>query len=745
MSGSNMAGQTGVYGTLDQVAAANVPGARYLATGWTDLKGNFWLFGGDNAPSVQGDLNDLWMYAPSTGEWTWMSGSDTANQPGVYGTLGVPTPGNTPGARDLPVSWTDPSGNLWLFGGEANAGADNFNDLWEYTPQTGEWTWISGSNTYGQDAVYGMLGVPAPGNVPSARFATVGWTDLNGNLWLFGGLHHNGNCIGLNDLWMYTPSTAEWTWMGGTQANNQVGVYGTEGVPDPANIPSARIDASSWTDPNGNLWLFGGSAIITNIDGTASAGPFNDLWKYTPSTGLWTWMGGSNPTGFSWDNGKNTWVQPGVYGTIGVSAASNLPGGREDPATWTDSKGNLWLFGGLGYDVNGEYGDLNDLWVYIPSTGEWTWMGGSDTLQSGKLGQPGIYGVLGVPAAANVPGGRYPAAAWTSPSGTLWLFGGSGYDATDSGGFLNDLWEYTPPSPVLAPDFALANGGSITATAGNSGTSTLTVAPSGGFTGTVNFTCSVSSSPAGLNCSAPSANVTGTSAVTSTLTVDTTPSTPAGSYTATVIAADAATEKISQTTSVSITVSPAPSFVAGAGGSTSITVTAGATTGNIGTISVTGTNGFSGTVSLTCNVTTSMTGVNDMPTCSLNPTSVTISGSTAQTSTLSVNTTAPSSAENNLPWLFGSASGGTALALFAFLPVLRRRRNWIVTLGLIVLFVSLGMAGCGGGSSAGGSGGSGGGGGNSTPGTTPGAYTVTVTGTSGSLSVTVGTVTLTVQ
>jgi hypothetical protein len=177
----------------------------------------------------------------------------------------------------------------------------------------------------------------------------------------------------------------------------------------------------------------------------------------------------------------------------------------------------------------------------------------------------------------------------------------------------------------------------------------------------------------------------------------------------------------------------------GSGGTSSLTVTAGATTGNTGTISVAGTNGFSGVVNLTCRVTTTQTGVSDMPTCSLNPTSVTISGAAAQTSTLTVNTTAASSAENQKRNLFWpSASGATfALALLFVRP--RKRRDCVAIVGLLLLFVSTGFIACGGGSSGGG----GGGGGNT--GTTPGAYTITVTGTSGSVSATVGVVALAVQ
>src|SRR5215831_17825693 len=69
-------------------------------------------------------------------EWTWVAGSKLTDQPGTYGTLGTPAPGNTPGSRENSVNWTDKSGNLWLFGGmEAPSSTqDNFhNDLWKFS------------------------------------------------------------------------------------------------------------------------------------------------------------------------------------------------------------------------------------------------------------------------------------------------------------------------------------------------------------------------------------------------------------------------------------------------------------------------------------------------------------------------------------------------------------------------------------------------------------------------------------
>ncbi len=147
-------------------------------------------------------------------------------------------------------------------------------------------------------------------------------------------------------------------------------------------------------------------------------------------------------------------------------------------------------------------------------------------------------------------------------------------------------------------------------------------------------------------------------------------------------------------------------------------------------------------MNLSCSVSTSMTGVNDMPSCSLNPPSVTMSGATAQTSTLTVTTTPASSAENRIK-KFVWPTGGTALALVLLFMVPRRRRSWLAMSGIVLLCAAIGAVGCGGGSGGSGGGSDGRGGGN--PGTTAGAYTITVTGTSGSVTATVGTVIVAVQ
>lgn len=111
----------GVYGAKGITAASNMPGARDGAVAFTDATGHFWLFGGAGYDSagMSGSLNDLWSYNLGTKQWTWIRSANTGSAAGVYGTLGVSTAANTPGARASAIGWVDGANDLWLFGGEA--------------------------------------------------------------------------------------------------------------------------------------------------------------------------------------------------------------------------------------------------------------------------------------------------------------------------------------------------------------------------------------------------------------------------------------------------------------------------------------------------------------------------------------------------------------------------------------------------------------------------------------------------
>jgi N-acetylneuraminic acid mutarotase len=430
--GLNTVNASGVYGTQSAAAATNLPGARYDSSSWTDSSGNFWLFGGYgyNSTGSLGALNDLWRYSPSTGLWTWVSGGNTDNASGVYGTQGTAAAGNVPGARYSASSWIDSSGTLWLFGGygydSTGAVVRYLNDLWQFSPSTGLWTWVSGGAAGNAGGVYGTLGTAAAGNVPGARYSASSWIDSSGDLWLFGGYGYNATTAlgALNDLWRYSPSSGQWTWISGASGDDASGVYGTLGTAAATNMPGARQAANSWIDSSGTLWLFGGYGY----DVTGGVGYLNDLWRYGPGSGEWTWVSGSNAHNAST-----------IYGTEGTAAASTVPGARQAANSWIDSSGHLWLFGGSGYSSIGGVGYLNDLWQYSLSSGEWTWVSGGNGENA-----VGTYGTQGTISASTVPGARQAANSWIDSSGHLWLFGGAGYGSAGNG-YLNDLWQFVPP------------------------------------------------------------------------------------------------------------------------------------------------------------------------------------------------------------------------------------------------------------------------------------------------------------
>ncbi len=458
MSGSSGVNQPGVYGTLRLPSPTSVPGARALSTSWTDRSGKLWLFGGYSyVPGSAGYMNDLWTFDPSTRQWAWMGGAITPNQPGSYGLQGREESTNVPGARVGAVSWTDPNGNLWLFGGSGYAtsasATGSLNDLWLYNTVSGRWTWKGGSDALGADGIYGTKGVPGGLNRPGGRAYAVSWKDDGWNLWLFGG-------NSFNDLWKYDVLSGQWTWISGSSGASKTGTYGSQGIAAPSNTPGSRSKAVSWSDDGGNLWLFGGSGFGAFDTGS---GALNDLWKYNLSSGMWTWVTGSSATQAS-----------GVYGTPGVPGPNSVPGAREGASAWSGDSGSLWLFGGKGLaDSATLTGYLNDIWRFDTATGQWTWMAGARTPNA-----DGVYGVLGTPAAANVPGARTHAASWRSFDGSSgWLFGG--YDPwTSSAESLNDLWRFSDAAPEPVCTIACAASGPSSGQTGQNLSFSSSAAPS---------------------------------------------------------------------------------------------------------------------------------------------------------------------------------------------------------------------------------------------------------------------------
>ena len=318
-------------------------------------------------------------------------------------------------------------------------------------------------------------------------------------------------------------------------------------------------------------------------------------------------------------------------------------------------------------------------------------------------------------------------------------------------------------SLIVVPPGLTLSGTSVSVVAGATGTSTLTITPTNGFSGSVTLECGTSNSPVNANdvptCSSiPPVTISGNAPATTTVIIQTQSGTTPGQYTESVNAVDSSGAVLPETNTAIIAVTvtapapapppppapappPAPSFAL-----TNTTVSI-ATPGVSGTSTITimPSGGFTGSVALTCTVTGPATAV-DLPTCSFAAPPA-ITGTAAVTATLTVNTTAASSSSNatghtatafrnqRKPML--ALGGGSAFAAFLFfgLPLRRRRTKTLLSLLLLGAFATIVM-GCGGAKKAA----------NPVttptnpvatppnPGTTVGSYMVTVSGSSGALT-----------
>ena len=302
-------------------------------------------------------------------------------------------------------------------------------------------------------------------------------------------------------------------------------------------------------------------------------------------------------------------------------------------------------------------------------------------------------------------------------------------------------------SLTVAPPGLTLSGTPVSVVAGATGTSTLTITPTNGFSGTVTLECDSAAFSGGANdvptCSSiPPVTISGNAPATITFSIQTQPDTTPGEYKEFVNAVDSSGAVVANTNTaiVAVTVTaPAPSFAL-----TNTTVSI-ATPGASGTstITISPSSGFTGSVALSCTVTGPTNAV-DLPTCSV-AAPPTITGTAAVTATLTVNTTAASSSSNATGQAAATAlrnrhnqilalGGGSAFAAFLFfgLPLRRRRTMTLLSLLLLGAFATIVM-GCG-----------------KTanpvtmpanpvatpvnPGTTVGSYMVTVTGSSSALT-----------
>ena len=439
------------------------PRARSYAVSWTDNSGNVYVFGGFSLSIPNYYYNDLWKFDGVS--WTQITNV-----------------GTTPSARVSSVSWTDNSGNAYVFGGYIRS--SYVNDLWMFnghiwtqitnvgTPPSARSNAVSWTDNSGNAYVFGGVDrvtnyndlskfngttwtpVFANGGLntaaPSARYGSVSWTDSLGKVYVFGGW--NGSSY-TNDLWMFNGSI--WTQK---IANGQL------------DSPSARYGAVSWKDSLGNAYIFGGCNGSTF---------YNDLWLYNGTTWRLIFDNGVSTSpnrrmgSVSWtDNLGNAYIFGGfdnnsyyndVWKFDGINwnhltIVGMLPSARESAVSWTDNLGNAYVFGGKNGIIYS-----NDLWRFNGTT--WTQVisnevSGSPSARSGALSWTDSVGnayVLGgyngsttyndlwkfngltwsqvTLEIGDLPSARYGAVSWTDSTGKVYVFAGT--DGTNS---YNDLF-----------------------------------------------------------------------------------------------------------------------------------------------------------------------------------------------------------------------------------------------------------------------------------------------------------------
>jgi hypothetical protein len=276
---------------------------------------------------------------------------------------------------------------------------------------------------------------------------------------------------------------------------------------------------------------------------------------------------------------------------------------------------------------------------------------------------------------------------------------------------------------VMATTLMGASSGSFTLSAapstlnvaqGGNNTSTITVNPTGGFTGSVSL--AASGLPSGVT-----AAFTSTSATTSTLTLTATGSATTGGPTTVTITGTSGTLP-PQTATIAVTVTPPASYSLTAGAATPPSISPGGS--STAAVTVTPASGYTGSVTLTCTVTSPVTFTPAQASCSFSMNPVPVTSANPVASTMTFKTVGPSGAllrhVNTFYALWLPVPGVALIGLGLGSRGSRRRKLLGCLLLWIVLATLLVLPACG-------SSGSGGGGGGN-PGTPAGTYTLTITG-----------------
>jgi hypothetical protein len=268
------------------------------------------------------------------------------------------------------------------------------------------------------------------------------------------------------------------------------------------NLDLALFDSEDFS----GIFYGNGTGAFTSVNiGTASAPILvpQDLINLSPSGAA---VAANLTSGSAPDILVGNTVLLNVYGEVSTTTTTPNVTVTPSPSSITTAQSTM-----VTVAVSGGSGAATPTGTVTLSSGTYTSV--AMTLSSGSA-------VITVPAGSLATGTDTLTATYTPDSTSSSVYNG----ATGTGSIA-----VTAP----APGFALSNGGNIAVSPGatTANTSTITVTPSGGFTGAVALTCAIApaaaNDPATCALSPASVTIAGTTAGTSTLTLTTTAATTA--------------------------------------------------------------------------------------------------------------------------------------------------------------------------------------------------------------------------
>ncbi len=298
-----------------------------------------------------------------------------------------------------------------MFGSSFRNGINSLYNVWNYNPKTDQYRYVWGSNETARTNPRnpGDLRVPAETNHPGGiRYSSI-TVDKNDNIWVTS--YKSGG-----ELWMFNTTSMMFVRMQGLDQDTfKPSIGANPGQPGEDVWPGYSEAACLVTDSNNDIWL---------LSGYNSYGVHSSVWHFNTTSLLWTFITGSiteqkvnynatyfggvwNPGCFidendrvwlysGWGNTANGYEDygsiwtfdtrvkrewepefgPDTVGAYPVSVSAdyhpdNHPGSGEGMLFVDRMDGTAMMVATAGYTDDGNWGPLNQVWLYNKTLKQW--------------------------------------------------------------------------------------------------------------------------------------------------------------------------------------------------------------------------------------------------------------------------------------------------------------------------------------------------------------------------------------